>query len=73
VSVVSDICQNQQCRNFQGDGQRPESSLILVRWQLLCQTVGWKGTTDRMVMEGTESKRGVAGNIIHHTEFIDGQ
>jgi len=32
-------------------------SVILGRSQLLGQTVGWRGITDRKVMEGRESKR----------------
>jgi hypothetical protein len=32
-------------------------SVILWRWQLLGETVGRKGITDRKVMEGRESKR----------------
>jgi hypothetical protein len=51
----------------------PRGCMILVRSQLLGQTAGWRGITDRMVMEGRERKRGIASNIIHHTQFIDGQ
>jgi hypothetical protein len=32
-------------------------SVIFARSQLLGYTVGWKGITDRKVMEGRESKR----------------
>jgi hypothetical protein len=32
-----------------------------------------EGVTDWMVMEGRESERGIVGNIIQHTDFIDGQ
>ena len=32
-------------------------SVIVGRSQLLGQTVGWKGITDKKVMEGRESKR----------------
>jgi hypothetical protein len=32
-------------------------SVILWRWELLGETVGWKAITDRTVMEGRESKR----------------
>jgi hypothetical protein len=32
-------------------------SVILWRWELLGETVGWKWITDRKVMEGRESKR----------------
>jgi hypothetical protein len=32
-------------------------SVILWRWELLCETVRWKGITDRKLMEGRESKR----------------
>jgi hypothetical protein len=39
----------------------------------LCQTAGWKGITERMVMVGGKSERGIAGNIIQDTDFIDGQ
>jgi hypothetical protein len=31
--------------------------VILWRWELLGETVGWKGITDRKLMEGRESKR----------------
>jgi hypothetical protein len=41
----------------QGDGQRPEGERNFGRSQLLGQTVGWKGNTDKKVMEGVESKR----------------
>jgi hypothetical protein len=55
------------------DSRRPESSLILGRSQLLGQTAGWNGISGRAVLEGRESERGIARNIIHLTEFIDGQ
>jgi len=48
-------------------------SVILCRSQLLGQTVGWKGITDRKVMEGRRKQEGFASNIIHHTNFIEGQ
>jgi hypothetical protein len=32
-------------------------SIILGRLQVLAWTVGWKGITDKKVMEGRESKR----------------
>jgi hypothetical protein len=32
-------------------------SIIFGRSQLLCETVGWKGITDRRVMEGRGRKR----------------
>jgi len=56
MSVFPVICENRQCQNGQGDGQRPE-------WERNCgdiavagQTAGWKGITDKKVMEGRESK-----------------
>jgi hypothetical protein len=49
------------------------SSVILGRSQLLGETAGWKRITDCMVMESREIKRGIAGNIIQHTDFIYGQ
>jgi hypothetical protein len=57
MSVIPVICENQQCQNVQGDGQRPEGSVILGRSLLLVETVGWKGITDRRVMEGRERER----------------
>ena len=57
MSVVPVICENQQCENVQGDGQRPYGELNFVDMAFVGQTVGWKGITDRKVMEGRESKR----------------
>jgi hypothetical protein len=39
----------------------------------LGETAGQNGISGRMVVEGREIERGIAGNIIHYTDFMDGQ
>jgi len=56
MSVVPVICENQQCQNVQGDGQRPERERYIGEIAVVGQTVRWKGITDRKLMEGRESK-----------------
>jgi hypothetical protein len=49
------------------------SDVILGRSELLGQTAGGKGIGDWMVMEGREREMGIAGNVMHRTQFIAGQ
>jgi len=56
MSVVPVICENQQCHNVQGDGQRSEWELNCGEIVVVGHTVGWRGITDQKVMEGRESK-----------------
>jgi len=56
MSVVPAVCENQQCQNVQGDGQRPEWERYIGDIVVVGQTVRWKGITDRKVMEGRKSK-----------------
>jgi len=56
MSIVPVNCENQQCQNVQGDGQRPECERYIGEIAVVGQTAGWKGITDKKVMEGRESK-----------------
>jgi hypothetical protein len=57
MSVGPVICQNQQCQNVQGDGQRPEVERNFGEIAVFVSDHRVEGITDRKVMEGRESKR----------------
>jgi hypothetical protein len=57
MSVVPVICENQQCQECRVTVSVLRGSVILGRSELLGETVGWQGITDRRVMEGRGRER----------------
>jgi len=73
MTVVPVICENQQCEDVQGDGQRP-------KWVRNCGETLVVGSDRRVEgnyrQEGNGGQRkqeGFASNIMHRTDFIAGQ
>jgi len=73
MSVVPVICENQQCQNVQGDGQRPNwepnfGELTVVGSDRRVEGDYWQDGNG-----GQIKQEGFVSNIIHHTRFIEGQ
>jgi len=72
MSVVPVICEDQQCPNVQGDGQRPmwEPNFVEIA------VVSDRQVEANYIQEcngGQRKQEGFVSNIIHHTSFIEGQ
>jgi len=73
MSVVPVICGNQQCHNLQGDGQRAQWKLILGEIAVVGSDRRVEGDYFQEVNGGQRKQEGLAINIMHRTDFIDGQ
>ena len=73
MSIIPFICENQLCQNVQGEGQRPE-------WERNFGKIVVFGSYRRVEGDywqegngGQRKQEGFASNIMHRTDFVDGQ